>query len=279
MLGGGFRSDPAYPGVRTVFNKEEPVKRVGFFVYGGICYAASVAALVYAAGFIANIGVPRSIDSAPAASFLNALLIDLALLGVFAIQHSVMARAAFKRRWTKIVPKPIERSTYCLMSAAALGLLMWQWRPMGGMIWDVGNPTMRMAIYGISLVGWAILYYSSFLINHFDLFGLRQVWLYLTGKPYTPVVFREPTLYRYVRHPLYVGMLTAVWATPTMTVAHLVFAIGVLGYILVGIRFEEHDLVAEHGKPYAEYRRRVPMLVPSVRPAAARRTVEHHGAA
>ncbi len=255
------------------------MKRVTFFVYGVICYAASVAALVYAAGFIANIGVPKSIDSAPAASLLNALLVDFALLGVFALQHSIMARPAFKGWWTKVVPKPIERSTYCLMSAAALGLLMWQWRPMGGMIWDISNPTLRVAIFGVSLVGWAILYYSSFLINHFDLFGLRQVWLYLTGKPYTGVVFREPTLYRYVRHPLYVGMLMAVWATPTMTVAHLVFAVGVLGYILVGIQFEERDLIAEHGRPYAEYRRRVPMLVPSVRPAAAGRPAEHRHAA
>jgi len=241
------------------------MKRIAFFIYGVICYAATVGSLLYTAGFLANIGVPKSIDSAPTAPLMTAILINVGLLGVFAVQHSVMARQGFKRMWTKIVPKEIERSTYCLFSAAALSLLMWKWSPLGGVIWEAENPALRYGLMGVSLVGWVILYYSSFLINHFDLFGLRHVWLQLRGKPYTPVKFREPTLYRFVRHPLYVGMLMAVWATPTMTVAHLFFGIGVLGYILVGIQFEERDLISEHGTSYAEYRRRVPMLVPKMK--------------
>jgi protein-S-isoprenylcysteine O-methyltransferase Ste14 len=245
------------------------MKRLVFFIYGFICYGATVASLLYTAGFLANIGVPKSIDSAPTAPMMKAILINVGLLGIFAVQHSVMARQGFKRRWTKIVPTEIERSTFCLFSAAALSLLMWKWSPLGGVIWDLDHTALRYGLMGISLFGWVILYYSSFLINHFDLFGMRQVWLQLRGKPYTPVKLNEPTLYKYVRHPLYVGMLMAVWATPTMTVTHLLFAVGVLGYILVGIQLEERDLISEHGKSYAEYRRRVPMLVPKMKSSAA----------
>jgi len=241
------------------------MKRTLFFVYGLICYAATVASLVYAAGFVANIGVPKSIDTAPTTDTLRAVLTNVALLGVFAVQHSVMARRGFKRWWTKIVPTTIERSTYCLFSAAALGLLMWKWQPMGGMIWQTDVPALRYGLYGLSLVGWVILYYSSFLINHFDLFGLRQVWMNLRGQKYKPLRFTEPVLYRYLRHPLYLGMLLAVWATPVMTVAHLFFAVGVLGYILVGIQFEERDLLHNLGARYASYRRRVPMLLPRLK--------------
>jgi len=238
------------------------MKRVACFLYGIVCYAATVASLVYAAGFLANLGVPKSIDTAPTVGTLQAVLIDVGLLGVFAVQHSLMARRWFKRMWTKVVPTVIERSTYCLFSAAALSLLMAGWQPMGGTIWDVQTPALRLALHAASLLGWVLLYYSTFLINHFDLFGLRQVWLHLRGRAYTPVRFAEPPLYRWVRHPLYLGMLLAVWATPVMTVAHLVFAVGVAGYILVGIQFEERDLLHEHGTAYAAYRRRVPMLLP-----------------
>jgi protein-S-isoprenylcysteine O-methyltransferase Ste14 len=240
--------------------------RLLFFLYGVVCYAATVASLVYAAGFIANIGVPKSIDTAPTADTLRAILTNVALLGVFAVQHSVMARQGFKRIWTRIVPTTIERSTYCLFSAAALGLLMWKWQPLGGMIYHVDVPALRYVLWGLNVLGWVLVYYSSFLINHFDLFGLRQVWLNLRGKPYTPLAFKAPALYRWVRHPLYVGLLLAVWATPTMTVTHLLFAVGVLGYILVGIQFEERDLIANLGTRYAAYRRRVPMLWPALRP-------------
>ena len=240
--------------------------RIAAFLYGVLCYAATVASLVYAAGFLANIGVPKSIDTAPTADTLRAVLTNLGLLGVFAVQHSVMARQGFKRLWTKIVPRTVERSTYCLFSAAALGLLMWQWQPMGGTIWHVEAAWARYLLFGLSLVGWVGVYYSSFLINHFDLFGLRQVWLHLRGREYTPLAFQTPTLYKWIRHPLYLGLTLAVWATPDMTVTHLLFAVGVLGYIIVGIQFEERDLIASLGTRYAAYRRAVPMLLPLLRP-------------
>lgn len=238
------------------------MQRIVFFLYGVACYAATVLALVYAAGFIANVGVPKSIDTAPSMHAMKAVLIDLGLLGLFAVQHSVMARRGFKRLWTRVVPAPIERSTFCLFAAAALGLMMWKWQPMGGTVWTVESPAVRIVLYGVGLLGWALVYCSSFLINHFELFGLRQVWLHLRGRPYTPVRFSEPALYRVVRHPLYLGLILAAWSTPVMTAAHLLFAVGVAGYILVGIRFEERDLVHEHGTRYAAYRRRVPMLLP-----------------
>ena len=245
------------------------MKRLFFFLYGFICYGATVASLVYAAGFIANIGVPKSIDTAPTTDTMRAILTNAGLLGIFAVQHSVMARRSFKKMWTKVVPETIERSTFCLFSAAALGLLMWKWQPMGGMIWETNVPALKYSLFGLSLVGWVMVYYSSFLINHFDLFGMRQVWLSLRGKPYTPLKFNEPTLYRYMRHPLYLGLLLAIWATPVMTVAHLFFAVGVLGYILVGIQLEERDLIANLGATYASYRRRVPMLLPRFKRANA----------
>jgi len=230
-----------------------------------ICYAATVASLVYTAGFLVNVGVPKSIDTAPVGAVGRAVLIDLGLLGVFALQHSIMARRGFKRLWTRVVPTEIERSTYCLCSAAALSLLMWKWQPLGGTIWHVEAPALRAVLLAINVLGWVLVFSSTFLINHFDLFGLRQVWLHLRGRPYTPVRFTEPAFYRVVRHPLYVGMLLATWATPEMTVAHLFFAAAVAGYILVGIQLEERDLIHEHGTSYAAYRRRVPMLLPRLR--------------
>jgi protein-S-isoprenylcysteine O-methyltransferase Ste14 len=217
---------------------------------------------LYAIGFLGNVAVPKAIDSAAAGPLGEALLVNALLLGVFAVQHSVMARPGFKRWWTKLVPHPVERSTYVLFSNLALILLFWQWRPMGGVVWDVEHPAGRAVLYGLFALGWLTVLVTTFLINHFDLFGLRQVWLYFRGRECTPLGFVTPGPYQYVRHPLYVGWLTAFWATPTMTAAHLVFALGTTAYILVAIYFEERDLTEAHGRAYAEYRQRVPMLVP-----------------
>jgi protein-S-isoprenylcysteine O-methyltransferase Ste14 len=237
------------------------MKRLSIFVYGVACYAVFFATFLYAIGFVGNLWVPRSIDSAPEAPLLVALLTNLGLLGLFAIQHSVMARPAFKRWWTQFVPQEAERSTYVLLSSLALIALFAFWQPMGGVVWEVESPVGRAVLYGAFAFGWGLVLVSTFLINHFDLFGLRQVWLQLVGRPYRPVEFRTPWLYRQVRHPLYVGWFFAFWATPTMTVAHLVFAIATSAYILIAIQLEEHDMVVEHPE-YADYRRRVPMLVP-----------------
>lgn len=237
------------------------VKRYLIFSYGVVCYAVFLATFLYAIGFIGNFGVPKTIDSPREGSLLAALLIDLALLGVFAIQHSVMARPAFKRWWTRIVPEAAERSTYTLLSSLALILLFVFWQPIGGVVWHVDAPVGRALLYAGFAFGWGLVLMSTFFINHFDLFGLRQVWLNLLKKPYTPVEFRTPLPYRVVRHPLYVGWFFAFWCTPTMTLTHLVFALATTGYILIAIQFEEHDLVTAHPE-YEEYRRRVPMLVP-----------------
>jgi methanethiol S-methyltransferase len=237
------------------------MKRLSIFVYGLLCYTASLATLLYTVGFLGNFWVPKSLDSPGAAPLTITLLIDVALVSLFAVQHSVMARPAFKRWWTRIVPEPAERSTYMLFSCVALIALFHLWQPVGGLIWDVASPIGRALLYGIFALGWALLLLSTFLLNHFDLFGLRQVWLQLTGKPYQSLPFGTPVLYRYVRHPLYAGWLLTFWATPTMTVAHLLFALASSTYILIAIRFEEHDLIAVHSQ-YQNYRRRVPMLLP-----------------
>jgi protein-S-isoprenylcysteine O-methyltransferase Ste14 len=235
--------------------------RIIAFLYGVACYLAFLAAFLYAIGFIGNFLVPKSIDSGMQMSFMNALAINAGLLGLFAVQHSVMARQWFKRAWSRIVPTSVERSTYVLFSSLALLLLFWKWQPMGGVIWEVQNGFGRAALYSLYAAGWAIVLAATFLINHFDLFGLRQVWLHLLGRPYTQLEFRTPGLYRYVRHPLYVGWLLVFWSAPKMTLAHLVFAVATTAYILIAIQFEERDLVRFHAE-YAEYRRRVPMLVP-----------------
>jgi protein-S-isoprenylcysteine O-methyltransferase Ste14 len=217
---------------------------------------------LYALGFVGNVAVPKSVDSPAEGPLATALPVNLLLLAVFALQHSVMARPGFKRRWARLVPRPVERSTYVLFSNLALLLLFWQWRPMGGVVWDVAHPAGRSALYGLCAFGWLTVLVTTFLINHFDLFGLRQVWLYFRGREYTPLGFVTPGPYRYVRHPLYVGWLTAFWATPTMTAAHLVFALGTTAYILIAVSFEERDLAEFYGRAYAEYCSRVPMLVP-----------------
>ena len=243
--------------------KKDLGRRISVFLYGLVCYAVFFGTFLYAVGFIGNLFVPKSIDSTPQDPLLQALLINVLLLGAFAVQHSLMARPFFKERWTKIVPKEAERSTYVLFSSLALILMFWQWQPMGGVIWDVQDPVARGLLLSLFGFGWLLVLASTFLINHFDLFGLRQVTLYLLGKEYTRLPFKTPGLYKLVRHPLYVGWLFTFWATPTMTAAHLVFALATTAYILIAIQWEERDLAEEHGRVYENYRRKVPMLIPT----------------
>jgi protein-S-isoprenylcysteine O-methyltransferase Ste14 len=238
------------------------MKRSIILAYGTVCYVMFLATFLYAIGFIGNFATPTTLDGEATGALVPSLVINLAVLVVFAVQHSVMARPAFKTWWTRIVPQAAERSTYVLFSSLAMIIMFAYWQPLGGAIWTVTDPLLTTALYGVFAMGWAVVLAATFLINHFDLFGLRQVWLEFTGKPYTPLKFGTPWLYKYVRHPLYVGWLMVFWATPTMTAAHLLFAIVTTLYILVAIQLEERDLVAEHGKHYAEYRQRVPMLIP-----------------
>jgi protein-S-isoprenylcysteine O-methyltransferase Ste14 len=237
------------------------MKRILIALYGVGCYAVFFATLLYAVGFIGGFGVPKALDSPREIGLGAALAIDLGLLALFAVQHSVMARPAFKRWWTRLVPESAERSTYVLFSSLALILLFAYWQPLGGMVWNMTSSAGVITMYSLFAAGWVLLLYVTFLIDHFDLFGLRQVWLQLRGKPYTSVPFVTPWLYRQVRHPLYVGWLMIFWATPVMTVSHLVFAGMCTAYILVAIQLEERDLIRSHPE-YAEYRRRVPMLLP-----------------
>ena len=243
-------------------NQQPLSKRLAFFTYGALCYLIFFATFLYAIGFIGNVLVPKSIDSGRAESLLKALLIDAGLLGVFAIQHSVMARQWFKRAWTKVVPQVVERSTYVLLSSLALLLLFWQWRPIGGVIWNVKSAVGEILLYGLFWAGWVTVLWSTALISHFDLFGLRQVYLYLRNQPYTPSGFRTPALYNFVRHPLYLGWLMVFWGAPVMTVAHLVFSLATTAYIFIAIQLEERDLLKIHGDDYLKYRRRIPMILP-----------------
>jgi protein-S-isoprenylcysteine O-methyltransferase Ste14 len=238
------------------------IKRLMFFAYGVVAYLTFLGTFLYAIAFVGGFAVPRRLDGPLDTSLLSALAIDAALLTVFAVQHSVMARRWFKEWWTQLVPWAIERSTYVLCASLALLLLFWQWRPIGIEIWSVESAAGRVVLWTLFATGWATVLVVTFLINHFDLFGLRQVWLPLIGKAYTPVSFRTPLPYRFVRHPLYFGFLLAFWMTPTMTLAHLVFALATTAYIVLAIQFEERDLVSEHGAAYEDYRRRVPMLLP-----------------
>ena len=243
------------------------LKRISTFSYGVISYLIFFGTFLYAIGFIGNLIVPKSIDSGRTGPLSEALLIDAGLLMLFAVQHSVMARPWFKRAWTRFVPQPAERSTYVLLSSLALLLMFWQWRPIGVEIWHVEQTGIRIVLYGIFATGWALVLTSTFLINHFDLFGLRHVFLSLLGRPYTQLKFGTPILYRHVRHPLYLGWLFAFWGTPTMTVAHLVFAIATTAYIFVAIQLEEKDLVDAYGDQYRRYKQTVPMIIPTGRKA------------
>jgi methanethiol S-methyltransferase len=237
-------------------------KRLLFFAYGSAAYLVFLGTFLYAIAFVGGFAVPTTLDAKADGPIGIALAIDAALLTVFAVQHSVMARRWFKERWTQIVPWAIERSTFVLFASLALILLFWQWRPIGIEIWTIQNAAARAAIWTLFAAGWATVLIVTFLINHFDLFGLRQVWLPLVGKPYSRTPFTTPGPYRLVRHPLYFGFLLAFWMTPTMTAAHLVFAVATTAYIVLAIQFEERDLVAEHGAVYEAYRREVPMLLP-----------------
>ena len=238
------------------------LKRLLFFAYGCVSYLIFLGTFLYAVCFIGNFGVARTLDGAGSGPVVASFAIDAGLLALFAVQHSVMARKWFKDWWTRIIPKPIERSTYVLFSSLALILLFWQWRPLGGVIWSVEDPVGRLILRVLFAFGWGLVLLSTFLINHFDLFGLRQVWMYLTGRSSTTLRFATPGPYRLVRHPLYVGWLFAFWMTPVMTLAHLLFSVATTAYIVLAIQFEERDLVREHGADYEQYRRSVPMLVP-----------------
>lgn len=248
------------------------MKRLVVFVYGLACYAAFFATYLYAVGFLENVGVMKSIDSGPQVPLWQALLVDSALLALFAVQHSVMARPWFKKAWTQIVPTAAERSTYVLFSSAALAVLFWQWQPIGGTLWDMTGTMGQYLMWGGFTIGNVIILASTFLINHFDLFGLRQVWLYLRGQEYTHLPFATPFFYQYVRHPLYVGWLLVFWCTPVMTAAHLLFAMMTTAYILMAIRWEERDLVTVHGENYTRYQKSVPMLIPTAKAPERRMT-------
>ena len=238
------------------------MSRILALVYGIVCYLLFLVVFVYAIGFVGNFGVPKSIDSGPAEPAGVALVIDAVLLSLFAVQHSVMARRWFKRVWTKVVPWHVERSTYVLVASAVLALVLWQWRPIPGVVWDVQNPAATLVLQVAFFVGWGLLLFSTWLIDHFELFGIRQVFHYFKGAQLEPPAFKTPALYNVVRHPIYLGFLIAFWSAPRMTAGHLFFSIMTTGYILVAIQFEERDLMRFYGEAYREYRQRVSMILP-----------------
>lgn len=229
------------------------MKRMSYFLYGTLVYVFFLATFLYLAGFVENLVVPKSVDSGAGVGGILAVLINLSLIALFGIQHAVMARLSFKKWWTTIIPKPIERSTFVLATNVVLCLMFWLWQPMPSLIWDAQNESLRLFLLGISAMGWTLVLMSTFLINHFDLFGLRQVYLYLVGKPYTHLPFKTVGVYKNVRHPLMLGFMIAFWVTPTMTAGHLLLASAFTAVILVGVVLEEKDLVTIHGKDYEDY--------------------------
>ncbi len=251
------------------------MKRYLIIGYGAAAYLLFLAAFLYLVGFVGNLVVPRSVDHGLPAPIGEAVLVNVLLVGAFGVQHSVMARPAFKAWWTRLVPPSIERSTYVVLSSAVLVLLYWQWRDLPAVIWDVRQPAGRLAVWAIFWLGWAIALASTFMVSHFDLFGLRQVYLAWRGKPYTHIGFHARFLYRLVRHPLMLGFLIAFWAAPTMTAGHLLFSIAMTGYILIAVQLEERNLVAALGDQYRDYRRDVPMLVPRPHRQASEMVGQH----
>lgn len=246
------------------------MKKALAFAYGVLVYVLFLGTFLYAIAFVGNLRVPTTVDSGKPASTLAAIVIDALLLGLFAIQHSVMARYAFKKRWTRVVPWHLERSTFVLAASVALAVLLWQWRPVPGTVWDLRGTPAGSVLSVVFWAGWAILLFSTFLIDHFELFGLEQVWAYVKGREFHRPAFKTPMFYQWVRHPIYLGFVIAFWSAPVMTVGHLLFSVASTGYILVGIFFEERDMVRAYGDAYRDYQRHVPMLIPLGRRYAAR---------
>ncbi len=238
------------------------MKRALALLYGLLAYVFFFGTFLYAIGFVGNVLVPKSIDTGRPSPILPAVIIDAVLLSIFALQHSIMARQGFKRQWTRVVSWYVERTTYVVAATCALALLLWQWRPIPATVWDLRGTAFGSFLAVTFWIGWGILLLSTFLINHFELFGLQQVWGYARGVEFQRPAFKSPALYRMVRHPIYLGFVIAFWSAPLMTVGHLLFSVATTGYILVGIFFEERDLISHYGDVYREYRSRVPMLIP-----------------
>jgi len=234
------------------------------FLYGIIAYLIFAVVIVYSLGFVTGLVVPKTIDSGSAGPLVESIVVNIVLMTIFALQHSIMARPQFKTWWTTIVPKSVERSTYVLLASLTLALVFWQWRPIPGVVWEVKEPTVAAFLLYLGLLGWVLVFISTFMINHFELFGLHQVANNLAGKPMPPMKFKAPMLYKVVRHPIYLGFIIFVWATPVMTAGHLLFAAVVTAYIFVGIALEERDLIAVFGDEYRRYRQRVAMIVPFI---------------